>query len=60
MKMLHVISHRNNQKVLCGDVGNAFVTVETKEKVYYIAGFEFGAERQDQVILIRKALYGLA
>ena len=45
VKMLHVISHRNNYKVLCGDIGNAFVTAETREKVYCIAGLEFGAER---------------
>ena len=34
--------------------------METKEKVYCITGLEFGAERQGQVILIWKALYGLA
>ena len=43
MKMLHVISYRNNYKVLYGYIGNAFVTEETKEKVYCIAGLEFGA-----------------
>ncbi len=60
VKLLHVISHQNNLKALCGDVGNAFVTAMTKEKVYCIAGLEFGAENKDKVIIIRKALYGLA
>lgn len=59
VKLLHVIAHQNNLKALCGDVGNAFVTAETREEVYFIAGREFG-ERQGMTVIIKKALYGLA
>ena len=44
--------------VLCGDIGNAFVTDPCLKKVYSIAGPEFG-QQEDSVLLIRKALYGL-
>ena len=40
--LLDVIAHRDNLKVLCGDVGNAFVTAPCLEKVYSRAGPEFG------------------
>ena len=59
MKLLHVVAHSANLTALCGDIGNAFVTAFTKEKVYCIAGPEF-FDRQEMVIVIRKALYGLA
>ena len=58
--LLHVIAHRHKLQQLCGDVGNAFVNAFTKEKVYAIAGPEFGKEREGQVVIIVKALYGLA
>ena len=40
------------------DVGNAYLEAKTKEKVYIIAGPEFG-DLQGHVLLIQKALYGL-
>ena len=60
VKLLHVIAHQKKLTALCGDVGNAFVTAETREKVYCIAGLEFGEDKQGQTVIIRKALYGLA
>ena len=59
VKLLHVIAHQNKLKALCGDVGNAFVTAYTKEKVYCKAGPEFG-KNEGKIIIIKKALYGLA
>ena len=41
------------------DIVNTFVHADAKEKVYTIAGREFG-ERKDCTIIIKKALYGLA
>ena len=46
-------------KFITGDIGNAFVQANTKEKIYTIAGPEFG-EKQDSVVILKKALYGLA
>lgn len=40
------------------DVGNAYLKASTKERVYIIAGPEFG-ERKGHTMLIKKALYGL-
>ena len=43
---------------MAADVGNAYLTSKTKEKVYIIAGPEFG-ELEGYTLLIDKALYGL-
>ena len=40
-----------------GDVGNAYLEALTREKLYNIAGPEFG-ELQGHVLIIYKALYG--
>ena len=40
------------------DIGNVYLESYTKEKVYIIAGPEFG-EREGHVLLISRALYGL-
>jgi len=40
------------------DVGNAYLEAYTSEKVYIIAGKEFG-EREGHILIIKKALYGL-
>ena len=48
----------NNLKYMVGDVGSAYLEAFTREKVYFIAGPEFG-ELEGHVLLIVKALYGL-
>jgi hypothetical protein len=60
VKILHVIAHQQKLKQLCGDVTNAFVNAYTNEKVYAVAGLEFGEEAVGKIVIIRKALYGLA
>jgi hypothetical protein len=40
------------------DIGNAYLEAETKERVYIIAGAEFG-ELEGHTLVIFKALYGL-
>ena len=39
-------------------VGNAYLEVETQEKLFIIAGHKFG-ELEGHVLLVQKALYGL-
>ena len=56
--LLDAISHRDNLKVLYGNVGNAFVTAPCLEKVYSRAGPKFG-DRQDAFMVLVKVLYGL-
>ena len=49
-----------NGLVACaGDVGNAFLYGKTREKVYIIAGPEFGPELEGKRLIIDKSLYGL-
>ena len=48
----------NGLKIWQTDVGNAYLEAVTKEKVYVIAGPEFGAQ-EGHVFVIVKALYGL-
>jgi hypothetical protein len=40
------------------DIGNAYLETFTKEKVYIIAGLEFGP-LEGHTLLINKAIYGL-
>ena len=60
VRLLCVIADRNNLDIMCGDIGNAYVNAETAEQIYVIAGKEFGAEKEGQTVIIKKALYGLA
>ena len=54
-----LLAKMNGLKVCAGDVGNAFLYGSTKEKVYVIAGPEFGPELEGKRMLIDKSLYGL-
>ena len=56
--LLDLIAHRDNLPVLCGDIGNAFITADCMEKIYTHAGPEFG-DREGSVLVFKKALYGL-
>ena len=60
IRLLTVIAQKSNLKILCGDIGNAYVNATTNEKVYCKAGLEFGPKYKDQIVIIKKALYGLA
>jgi Reverse transcriptase (RNA-dependent DNA polymerase) len=48
----------NNLDVMVGDVSSAYLEAFTKEKVYFIAGPEFGP-LANHLLVIDKALYGL-
>jgi hypothetical protein len=58
VRILDLIAHRDNLNVLCGDIGNAFITADCLEKVYSRAGPEFG-EKEESILVFKKALYGL-
>ena len=59
VKLLQVIAHKSNLEILCGDIGNAYVNAYTNEKVYAIAGKEFGKAIKGSIVIIVRALYGL-
>ena len=52
------LAELNKVKIWATDVGNAYLEADTREKVYIIAGPEFG-EREGHTLVIKKALYGL-
>jgi hypothetical protein len=49
----------NKLMVCTGDVGNAFLYGKNWEKVFVIAGHEFGKEVEGKRMIIDKSLYGL-
>ena len=59
VKLLQLIAHKANLEILCGNIGNACVNAYTNEKVYAIAGDEFGKAIKGSVVIKVQALYGL-
>ena len=53
-----ILARMNGLQVCAGDVGNAFLYGKTQEKVFVIAGEEFGKDAGKRMI-IDKSLYGL-
>lgn len=53
-----LIAALNDLKILTSDIGNAYLNAYTTEKVYTIAGIEFG-EESGRIAVIVRALYGL-
>ena len=53
------LGEQNGLSCCAADVGNAFLYGKTKEKVYIIAGNEFGPELRGCPLIIYKSLYGL-
>ena len=58
LQILMFLAELNGLETWATDVGNAYLEAETSEKVYIIAGQEFGA-LHGHVLIIHKALYGL-
>ena len=59
IRTLFVLASMNHLDIWAADVGNAFLYGKTKEKVYVIAGPEFGPELVNKPLVIYKSLYGL-
>lgn len=58
IRMITFLAELNGMETWATDIGNAYLESYTKEKVYIIAGPEFGP-REGHVLIIQKALYGL-
>ena len=59
IRLLMFLAELNGMEAWATDIGNAYLEAITAEKVYIIAGPEFGPEREGCVLVIHKALYGL-
>jgi Reverse transcriptase (RNA-dependent DNA polymerase) len=58
LRLVIFLAELNDLELWGADIGNAYLEARTEEKVFIIAGAEFG-ERQGHILLIHKALYGL-
>ena len=58
LQLALTVGEFNELKVMVGDIGNAYLEAYTNEKVYIVAGPEFG-ELEGHTLVIEKALYGL-
>jgi hypothetical protein len=58
MRIAFTLAALNGLDVLAGDIQNAYLNAGTKEKVYTMAGPEFGSNTGRPVLIVR-ALYGL-
>ena len=58
IRMISFLAELNKMELWSTDIGNAYLESYTKEKVYIIAGPEFG-EMEGCKLVIQKALYGL-
>jgi hypothetical protein len=59
IQLAFLIVALNDLELLCGDIGNAYLKAETKDKVHTICGPEFGHALQGWFEVIHCALYGL-
>lgn len=59
VRIAFLIAALNDLDILAADVQNAYLNAPTKEKVYTIAGPEFGATNEGRPVILVRALYGL-
>jgi hypothetical protein len=57
LRLVTFLAVHNQLELWGADIGNAYLEAETKEKLYIVAGEEFG-DRQGHILIIRRALYG--
>ena len=58
IKTAFLVAELNDLKVMAADVGNAYLHGYTKEKIYTVAGPEFG-DLEGRIMICVKSLYGL-
>ena len=58
VRLAFLIAALNDLEILACDVGNAYLNAPCREKVWFVAGPEFGS-RQGMVVKVVRALYGL-
>ena len=58
LRIVMFLAELNSLQLFQADIGNAYLEAKTKEKLYFVAGKEFG-ELEGHTIIINKALYGL-
>ena len=59
IRLAFLVAALNDLDILSADISGAYLNANAAEKVYTIAGKEFGPEREGRVVVITRALYGL-
>ena len=59
IRIAFLVAALNDLDVLSADISGAYLNANAAEKVYTIAGKEFGADKEGRVVVITRALYGL-
>ena len=59
VKVAFLIAALNNLDIMSCDIGNAYLNVKCREKIWFIAGAECGPDLQGCVCKLVRALYGL-
>lgn len=58
VRLAFLIAALNDLDIMCADVGNAYLNAPCREKIWTVAGIEFGSEAGSTMVIVR-ALYGL-
>ena len=58
VQIAFLVAALNDLDVQCCDIGNAFLNAPCQEKIWFVAGPEFGS-KQGQPVKVVRALYGL-
>ncbi len=58
VRIAFLVAALNGLDILAGDIQNAYLNADTTEKLYFIAGDEWKADR-GRIVVIKRALYGL-
>ena len=58
VRIAFLLAALNGLDIKVCDIQNAYLTADCREKIYTIAGPEFGSER-GKIMIVKKALYGL-
>ena len=58
VRLALLIASLNDLDISCCDIGNAYLNADCREKLWTVAGSEFGSDK-GSVIIIARALYGL-
>ena len=59
IRIAFLIAALNDLDILSADISGAYLNANAAEKVYTIAGKEFGEAKEGRVVVIVRALYGL-
>jgi hypothetical protein len=59
IRIAFLVAALNDLEVLSADIAGAYLNAMAKEKVYTLAGKEFGPAKEGRPVVITRALYGL-